>query len=164
MLISFLTWPGVEDRECGACGCGPWYVRILLWRRLLPDPLHLPGQQQEMLPALHVAGEALALFLHLWSYNCPDSGFIGISQQYMMKMNFSNASGSKCNTRWAGCLGVSGRQFGSAVWGRACSSQSSNGQRTKTLHDHLQGENGHLWGTSVELSSISASFTGSSAW
>lgn len=32
-------------------------VWLLLWRRLLPDPLHLLGQQQEELPALYMAGE-----------------------------------------------------------------------------------------------------------
>lgn len=32
-------------------------VRILLRRRLLPHLVHLLGEQQEELPALHMAGE-----------------------------------------------------------------------------------------------------------
>lgn len=40
---TFVMCPGVENWESGACPRGPSMVRILLWGRLLPDPLHLLG-------------------------------------------------------------------------------------------------------------------------
>ena len=50
-------WPGVAHRGSGAGGSGAGVARLLLRRGLLPDPVHLPGEQQAAVHPLYVAGE-----------------------------------------------------------------------------------------------------------
>lgn len=91
-------------------------VWLLLWRRLLPDPLHLLSQQQEKLPALYMAGEdvttsalhnnsnldlstkILCLFGVQRSLHCVCFGFFTLLYD---KMQFYHTIilGPPCNTR-----------------------------------------------------------------
>lgn len=61
---------------------------------------------------------------------------------------FVDIVGATCYTGWAGRLCISSRCLRSEVQWWTSSSESNNGQGTKTLHGPFQRENGHLWGKS----------------